>query len=62
MKTKKITQKDVEEAWDVWNKAREKVWNEVWYAWDKAWDKAYELERKFKEQEGLKDDNSRRCG
>ena len=59
---KKITQEDVDKAWEV----RDKVWEDWetreknWEAWDKtrkaynkAWDKAIELERKFKAQEGL---------
>jgi len=43
---KKITQKDVD-----------KAWNKAWRVWDKAWEdwEAWvELERKFKEQEDLK--------
>ena len=43
---KKITQEDIKKAWDNVRKA--------WEAWDKARDKAWELERKFREQEELK--------
>jgi len=44
---KKITQKDVDKAW---KKARDKAQE----AWDEARKAAWKLERKFKEQEGLK--------
>ena len=63
---KKITQEDVDEAWEEarkdwedWDKAR-KAWVKARKAWDKAWDearnKAIKLEKKFKEQEGLEDE------
>ena len=44
-----ITQKDVDKAWEDWDKALEKARK----AWEvrEAWDKARKLERKFKEQE-----------
>ncbi len=45
---KKITQEDVNKAWDDWDGAR-KDWEAL-----KAWEKALELEKKFKEQEDLK--------
>ena len=54
---KKITQEDVNKAWDDWDKARKarKAWEEVQdKARNKAWGKAYELENKFKEQEDLR--------
>ena len=51
---KKITQEDVDKAWEAWNKARNKDWKVQEKARKvrvKAWVKAKELERKFKEQE-----------
>ena len=55
MEIKRITQEDVDNAWDkarsmAWDKARNKAWGN---AWDKARNKAWELEQKFKEQEEL---------
>ena len=44
---KKITQEDVDNAWKDWNGAR-KDWEAL-----KAWERALELERKFREQEGM---------
>ena len=61
---KKITQKDVDKAWkkawDTRDEALEvwKAWEETLEAWEKDWEKAldeaWELQRKFKEQEDLK--------
>ena len=55
---KKITQKQVEKAWETWGKAQDEAWGK---AWDEALDKAQEaldevekLEDKFKEQENKK--------
>jgi len=45
MRNKKITQKDVVNAWKAWDKARE-----AREAWVKAWD----LQNKFNEQERKK--------
>ena len=56
---KKITQEDVDKAWEKAREAREKAWKAAWEAredwevWEKAWEawnKAWGLEEKFKEQ------------
>ena len=52
MKTKKITQEDVDRAWKAWEKVRDEAWK-ARKARDKALEKAQELERKFREQEDL---------
>ena len=44
---KKITQEDVDKAWEDWDEARNKDWDKVRDAWNKAW----KLEGKFKAQE-----------
>ena len=62
---KKITQEDVDKAWEAWKageeawdkvrETREEAWDKVRDAWvktrEKAWEKALELEGKFKAQE-----------
>ena len=49
---KEITQEDVDKAWEAWENWE--AWEKTQKAYNKAWDKAIELEKKFKEQEGLK--------
>ena len=44
---KKITQEDVDKAWEAWNKTRDKAWDKTRKAWLNAW----KLEGKFKAQE-----------
>ena len=63
LQMKKITQEDVDKARKAWEKnAREA--RKAWGVWEKAWEKnarearekVWELEKKFKKQEGLKDE------